>query len=364
MRYVTEMTSLLEAHGEEMLAQWLKVVHTTDMDSKLIYQNGKSMHGLVVGYLQRKISLEDIAALAHKVAQERVSMNASIEDFIYNVSLGRSILLQYMSKTAMTTEDLQPFINEVNQCFDHFLYHAVQQYINFKNSDLEAKRLFIEQSHQDRLSLLGQMSASFVHEVRNPLTSIMGFIRLLKHDYPDMKYLQMIEHELNELNYRIAQFLHVSKKAESPRLGQPFQLLHLLEETLRFLHPSISNNGVEVEMNVEESITLYGHAGEIKQVLINLIYNSIEALQLIHEPRRIYIEAASLPDRLSISIHNNGPKIPTKSLEVIFEPFVTTKDVGTGLGLFVCKQIIEAHGGKIHCESTDDLTRFTLEFAV
>src|SRR5690606_37479598 len=95
---------------------------------------------------------------------------------------------------------------------DQYLYYSVTCYSDVKNQIIDEKTKFIDTSHKDRLTLLGQMTSSFIHEFRNPLTSIQGFIQLLKSENPQMKYLDIISIELQQLNFRISQFLLLSKK--------------------------------------------------------------------------------------------------------------------------------------------------------
>jgi signal transduction histidine kinase len=90
--------------------------------------------------------------------------------------------------------------------------------------------------------------------------------------------------------------------------------------------------------------------------------NSIDALQTLSGKRKIIIDVSQAKDDIHILIQNNGPMIPADKLQTIFEPFVTTKQLGTGIGLFVCKQIVEKHNGSVQCESTEDWTKFIIVF--
>src|SRR5690606_2093055 len=131
-------------------------------------------------------------------------------NFVYNVNVGRSILIHYLTSSKLKWPDLQEVLNEVNLLFDNFLFYSVTNYTEAKDKIIEEKTQFIDSTHQDRLTILGQMTSSFVHEFRNPLTSISGFIQLLKAENPEMKYLDIIGSELEQLNFRISQFLLLS----------------------------------------------------------------------------------------------------------------------------------------------------------
>jgi signal transduction histidine kinase len=155
----------------------------------------------------------------------------------------------------------------------------------------------------------------------------------------------------------------VSRKSETNKTKERFSLLSLIQEILEFLYPSIAYGEVEVVVKVGEDLILHGYRDEIKQVMINLILNSIDALQQVSQAKQVKISAEITANGIRVSVSNNGPAIPAQLIHAIFEPFVTTKDLGTGLGLFVCKQMVENHGGTIECESADRCTRFTLHFS-
>jgi len=306
--------------------------------------------------------LDLIKKLATEVSEERVNANINIGDFVYNVNLGRTVLYSYLAETGIPWEQLQESMNKINFCFDKFLYFAVTHYTEAKNKIIEQKTMVIDSTHQDRLTLLGQMTSSFIHEFRNPLTSVKGFIQLLKAEYPDMKYLDIISSELDQLNFRISQFLLLSKKELIGKEKKHFKLNTMIDEVLNFLYPSILDSKVRIIKELSEEITLYGYADEIRQVLINIIFNAIDVL-CHHGNANPTIEIYSYLDQdhqVILNISNNGPAIPEELRESIFEPFFTTKKLGTGLGLFVCREIIVKHKGKLICSSTPEKTTFSI----
>jgi signal transduction histidine kinase len=246
-------------------------------------------------------------------------------------------------------------------CFDKFLYYAVSHYTDAKNKIIDEKTEFINSTHKDRLTLLGQMTSSFIHEFRNPLTSIQGFVQLLKAENPPLNYLDIISNELEQLNFRISQFLLLSKKELIGKEKTIFNLNSLVEEVLIFLYPSILDAKVRIIKEVDESTSLCGYEDEIRQVLINIIFNAIDVLNPYREDPIIEIISFKTSDSyVRLDISNNGPEIPEHLLSSIFEPFVTTKKLGTGLGLFVCREIIEKHKGFLTCESHCDKTIFSM----
>ncbi|MCD8503450.1 MAG: ATP-binding protein [Bacillaceae bacterium] len=109
-----------------------------------------------------------------------------------------------------------------------------------------------------------------------------------------------------------------------------------------------------------DSQTINVNAEEVRQVLLNILTNSIDALKGMKDKKQIIVSCNPSKTFMSVNITNNGPEIPLSTIQTIFEPFYTTKKSGTGIGLHVCKQIIENYGGKIECHSTHDLTTFTV----
>jgi signal transduction histidine kinase len=366
----TELIDFFDRNRENLIREWESqiVISNGDPYKEKIRLNGIAIFNIVLSMhtMSDQALLEIIQKHALEISEERALANINIGDFVYNVNLGRTVLYSYLSKSGLQWADLQESINKINYCFDKFLYYAVTQYTEAKNKIIEEKTMFIDSTHQDRLTLLGQMTSSFIHEFRNPLTSIQGFIQLLKADYPNMKYLEIISSELEQLNFRISQFLLLSKKELIGKEKELFHLNKLIDEVLNFLYPSILDGKVKIKKEIADEITLYGYADEMRQVLINIIFNAIDVLNHHRNPNPT-IEIKSFLENnthVILSISNNGPMIPSELSKTIFEPFFTTKKLGTGLGLFVCKEIIEKHKGELTCSSTPEITIFTIKLPI
>lgn len=360
-----QLTAFLEKHEERIVETFREriVVSEHDPFKDQIPLNGRAVYRMVVGYFREQMTHEEIKQLAFKVADERNQADINVGDFVYNVCMGRSLILELLQEGEFAPSALLDAIVKVNECFDVFLVHAVAKYTELKNNDLAEKKLFIERSHKDRLTILGQMASSFVHEFRNPLTSIIGFSKLLKEDFPDLPYVDIIVNELYQLNYRVSQFLLVSKKGVIARKSEVFNLQQLFEEILSFLYPNIVDVNADIQCVIDAECELTGYRDEIKQVFINIISNALDVLHRKNGKKVVAIEVFQHDGITEISISNNGVPIPPDLLPVIFEPFFTTKELGTGIGLYVCKEIIERHAGTITCQSTEENTTFTMQFS-
>ncbi|EEM60064.1 MULTISPECIES: BA2291 family sporulation histidine kinase [Bacillus cereus group] len=355
--------SHLKNNRHQFVENWKNKMIISDKDPfRLeVVQNGEDLLEFIIELIMEEKDINYLQPLCEKIAIERAGADANIGDFVYNANVGRNELFEAMCELDVSARELKPIMNQIHTCFDKLIYYTVLKYSEIISRNLEEKQQYINETHKERLTILGQMSASFVHEFRNPLTSIMGFVKLLKADYPSLSYLDIISHELDQLNFRISQFLLVSKK-EMWNESESFWLNDLFQDIIQFLYPSLVNANVSIEKNLPYPIPLTGYRSEVRQVFLNILMNSIDALESMKEERKIIIDVFEEDQSIRIVIKNNGPMIPAENVETIFEPFVTTKKLGTGIGLFVCKQIVEKHNGSIMCRSDDDWTEFQIAF--
>ncbi|MBA4535626.1 GHKL domain-containing protein [Bacillus aquiflavi] len=360
-----KLFDFLKEKGEELISGWeQKVLVRYDPPfSKTVIENGKKMYYILLeSYYYSNDELEKkLKSLARRVAENYVTTNMNVGECAFTVNLARSILLELLNDSNLSLAEIRAALKRMNYLFDQFLYYTVTQYTDAKNKIIEEKTNYIDSTHKDRLTLLGQMTSSFIHEFRNPLTSVQGFIQLLRAEHPDMNYLNIISNELDQLNFRISQFLLLSKKELIGKEKTVFSLNEMLEEVLIFLYPSILDGKVKVMKEIEENLYLFGYADEFRQVFINIIFNAIDVLSHNCNDPTIKITATLTEGKkILVAIANNGPMIPSHLLATIFEPFVTTKKLGTGLGLFVCREIIEKHKGSLSCISEPNCTAFII----
>ncbi|WP_035177905.1 ATP-binding protein [Alkalihalobacterium bogoriense] len=353
----------LETNKNDLLAAWENKITETMEDTPLfLFESANAVYALVLSFIKNP-SEQLIQRYAKETAEKIADADIKEESFVYGSNLCRSVILESFEQLDVSISEFQSLMQSVNSCIDKFIYKAMAFSSERKLMNIGERETIVEQSHKDRLSLLGKMSSSFVHEFRNPLTAVMGFVKLLKEDQYDPRYLDIITHELDQLNFRITQFLLASKReASSVQKKELFQVKKLFTEIIEFLYPSIVDGDVIVETEIDNSVYLQGYREEIRQVYINLIMNSIDALYLIKSNRTIVITVKYKEEDIVISVKNNGPAIAPSVMKTIFEPFFTTKKMGTGIGLYVSKRIIEKHQGTITCESNDEQTVFTTTY--
>ncbi|HEX7066097.1 MAG TPA: PAS domain S-box protein [Bacillales bacterium] len=202
----------------------------------------------------------------------------------------------------------------------------------------------------EKLSVVGQLAAGIAHEIRNPLTSIKGFTQLIQPYFKEenrKKYVDIMLTELNRIESIINDLLVLAKPQVSKI--QHTDIKDLIEQTILLLHSEAVLQNVEIFSRFEPELeTVECEMDKIKQVLINVLKNAIEASE---EQGKIFIKTRMTKEKLQIQIADEGKGIPEKRLEKLGEPFYSTKEKGTGLGLMICKKIIEAHNGEIEISS-------------
>ena len=217
----------------------------------------------------------------------------------------------------------------------------------------------------DNLATLGKMAASIAHEIRNPLTAIRGFIQLLDphmREIGKQEYVRIILSEIDRANNIIFEFLNSSKPALP--LKQKVQVDMLLRQSILLAESEAHMKGCELHYEIfDPEMTVSVDVRQIKQVLLNLIRNAMDAIEEAGDGRkgRIDITARREGANVLITVRDNGKGMDRATMSRLFDPFFTTKEAGTGLGLSVSYRIITNHGGTIAVDSTPgEGTEFTI----
>jgi PAS domain S-box-containing protein len=206
-----------------------------------------------------------------------------------------------------------------------------------RNEDL------LEKSEQ--LAMIGQLAAGVAHEIRNPLTTIKGFLQLMKESAEDDFHLKVIQGELDRIEIITNEFLALAK----PRAVKfsLTSLTSLLTSSVEFIKMECLKQGVDVRFSVEEA-EIHCDSHQIKQVVLNVMKNALEALP---NGGLLNVQLERENACAKISIQDNGAGIPPERMKHLGEPFYSTKEKGTGLGLMICQKIIKEHNGSISIQS-------------
>ncbi len=211
-------------------------------------------------------------------------------------------------------------------------------------------RMENELMEQKRLALLGEMAAVLAHEIRNPLGSIKGFAQFLmekrKEQDPEKGYLQTMVEECKRLEKLVNDLLsYARQEALSPT---SFSLTELIRECLHQTEDASKGEKITIQWESPEEILLYADRDKLKQVLLNLLQNSIEAEE---KGGTITVKAYKENGKVFLWIKDTGKGMDQETLKKIFQPFFTSKSKGTGLGMAIVKKLVEQMGGELHVNS-------------
>ncbi len=224
----------------------------------------------------------------------------------------------------------------------------------------EYKKLQSEMRRLDQMHTLGEIAAGIAHEIRNPMTTVKGFLQLLikDEDFSGKKeYLEIMIEELTRANGIIGEFLNLAKnKIVDLEVCQINQIIRYLAPLLQ-ADAFLSDRTIILKLGDVPDLLL--DVKEIRQLIINLVRNALEAT-----PRGGIVEIITQQenDFVLLSIRDQGNGIPDDMIEKLGTPFFSTKDNGIGLGLAICYGIIERHKAELDIDSSSFGTTFTVKF--
>ncbi|QSO52438.1 PAS domain S-box protein [Alicyclobacillus curvatus] len=227
------------------------------------------------------------------------------------------------------------------------------QYVSFRIDITERKRAEEFLRRSDKISAVAQLASGIAHEIRNPLAALKWSVQLIQADGADSgKQVELIISEIERIDSIVSEFMLLSKpeKSHSLQLSQ-HDIKPILESVANLMRYQANRTRVSLELEVADTLQpIMCDPNQLKQVFINLVKNAIEAMP---DGGRLLIAATAGKDEQSVVIRvsDDGMGIPHELLSKIGEPFYTTKDKGTGLGLMVCHQIIESHHGRMSIDS-------------
>jgi PAS domain S-box-containing protein len=194
----------------------------------------------------------------------------------------------------------------------------------------------------EKLAVIGELAAGIAHEIRNPLTSLKGFVQMFQSESQKENFIHniMID-ELDRINTIVSELLVLSRPQEITFSKK--NINDSIKDVLTLLESEMNLHGVTVDLTmVENPLLLDCEPNQLKQLFINIIKNSIEA-----DATNIAIGVLKQKESIIVNIHDNGQGIREERIKRLGEPFYSEKEKGTGLGLTVSFKIVEAHGGKI-----------------
>ncbi len=231
-----------------------------------------------------------------------------------------------------------------------------------RNAERATARQRDELAHLSRVAMLGELSGSLAHELNQPLTAILSNAqaaqRFLAQSPPRIDKLAEILADIVKSDHRaeavIQRLRSMLRKEDSQR--HPLDINEVVEESIRLMRSDLLSRRVEVSTDLAEAMrAVSGDRNQLQQVLLNFVVNGCDAMDGQEVDRRLMVRTqTTVHGNVEVSVADRGLGIPLANLERIFEPFVTTKASGMGLGLAICKSIVEAHGGRLWATNNAD----------
>jgi PAS domain S-box-containing protein len=303
-----------------------------------ISQNTKVM----IGYEPEELIGTHIKNIMHHEDYEKIRDKCQVEnDEVY------SSILRFFRKDGYVLWVEMTFTNS-KQTDSH---HS-SEIICFINLVQDKRIQYTDLIENEKLKVAGQLAAGVAHEIKNPLTSIKGFIQLMKADTVlNKQYLEIVEGEIQRLE-SISSELLVLAKPQKYEI-ELHDLMILVKEVILLLEAEACQKSIQFQLiSDNQSFMILCDRHKVKQVLINIVKNGIEAM---NRPGSITVRLFKDSNDVQVTITDEGCGIPEEYLEKLGNPFFSTKSKGNGLGLMVCQKIISEHNGHILVESKQNV---------
>jgi signal transduction histidine kinase len=306
-------------------------------------------------------------ATDERLAAERwqIKAHVSVPLMVSGTVIG-ALSLAFMRRSRRWPDAVLQRIRLIGTVFGNALARkrAVQEYLQLSRA-LE---------HAGRVAAIGQLASSFAHEINQPLgaslTNAQTALRLLDAPKPDFVEVRAALEDIATDNLRAGDIVRELRRfirREEPSFTT-IAVGELFEATVRFVSPEARSQGVEVCIDAADGLPeVLADRVQIQQVLVNLLLNSFDALHTKPSgQRRVLLAAAPAPsDRVAVSVSDSGPGVPEHLRSGMFEPFVTTKPEGLGIGLAIAQTIVTAHGGRLaYSDARDGGAVFAFTLAV
>jgi PAS domain S-box-containing protein len=211
----------------------------------------------------------------------------------------------------------------------------------------------------DRLNLIGEMAAGIAHEIRNPMTTVQGFLQLSKNKNDNLSddIINLMLEELNRANSIITEFLNLAKNKLSVKMKQ--NLNTIIEALSPLIQAEALRASKQMKLELGNCPDIYLDQKEIRQLILNIALNGLDAMST---GGKLTIKTYSEDQAVILEIKDQGKGISPEVLQKLGTPFFTTKETGTGLGLAICYSVAKRHHAEIEIATSDEGTIFSIRF--
>lgn len=294
--------------------------------------------------------------------------------------LGNGIFEETVFKNkAHITREIKVINREKEEYYRYTLYPLLDYQKNNIGVFLTMEDFTKEKKYKDEVmrkeknAAITTIIAGIAHEIRNPMTAIKTYIELLPLKKDNEKFREqlvtIVPKEVERVDKLIENLIDYVRPKEN--LINDINIYEIISSSIMLLKPTLDKNKIKLEMNIEKQLNIKGNSNQIKQVIINLLLNAIDAIKEKKEKLKIYgelsikIKGYLTENYILVEILDEGIGMSEEELKKIFEVFYTTKTKGTGLGLSLSKQLIEKNNGQLYVESKKEkYSKFTIIFEV
>ncbi|KUO59508.1 MAG: hypothetical protein APF84_19600 [Gracilibacter sp. BRH_c7a] len=227
--------------------------------------------------------------------------------------------------------------------------------------DITAHQKFEKEiAHLDKLNTIAELASVISHEVRNPMTTVKGFLQLLYNKINDKtfkEYFEIMIEEMERVNSILQEFNNIGKHKESQRTRH--DLNHIIKSMTPLLEADAIHQGKMIKFDLKEVPNLIIDANEIRQLILNLTRNALESME---QNGRVIVGTYFDDKKAILSVQDQGEGIASENLEKLGTPFFSTKEEGTGLGLYVCFEIAQRNNARINVDTSHQGTTISVEF--
>jgi len=254
----------------------------------------------------------------------------------------------------------EEYFSQENKYFQYHAYPFKQGLTVFVRNITDLKQRDIEMQRLERLNLIGQMAAGISHEVRNPLSTVRGFLQLLEGQSDSelkIEYMDLMITEIDRANEILTDFLSVAKV--SADCVKEENINNIINRLYPMLQADANSSGKELLLELNDIPSIDLNESEIKQLILNLVRNALEETAT---KGKVYIKTYQVQEGVVLAIQDHGKGIPQSVQDTLGTPFVTTKENGTGLGLAISLGIVRRHQARLEFLTGEEGTAFFITF--